>query len=124
MKLTRIWGNDEWTGGMLEASGLAAPLFTMERGPDLRIPEGIYRCFWRDPVQYKGSKYPDAIEVVVPGRTAILFHTGYRPKDSKGCIMLGYGLDTHSAELLHSKAAMKELMRFVNGTENLELWVV
>jgi len=55
----------------------------------------------------------------VPGRTAILFHGGNKPKHSKGCILLG-GVSkdskTHMPLLQHDHP-LRKLRRLFYGTE-------
>jgi len=49
------------------------------------IPVGTYLCR-----RYSSKAYPDTFEVTgVPGRTAILFHSGNTDDDTAGCILLG-----------------------------------
>lgn len=110
--LHRMWEGPDWTGGLLTVPGLPY-LFTMEPGPDKRILPGEYEVFKRDPVQYKGTKYPDAFEIIVPGRIAVLFHPGNRPNETKGCILPGCGLNFHQKMVEDSGSALKMMTEVV-----------
>lgn len=54
------------------------------------IPAGIYECRWGT-----FPKHGRAVEVTgVPGRSAILFHSGNTEEDTRGCLLLGNRLGT------------------------------
>lgn len=48
------------------------------------IPTGEYMC-----KPYSSPKYPNTWEIIVEGRTKILFHWGNFFTDSEGCILVG-----------------------------------
>ena len=124
VKLTRKWWADHWTGGLLYVPGIVpGPLFTMEPGPDKRIPEGKFHVFRRDPLKYKGAHYPDAFEIVVPGRVAVLFHQGAVPSHTKACIMPGFGLNVFTITLERSSTAMTAFYTALEGINEFTLIV-
>ncbi len=54
-----------------------------------RIPTGSYRC-----VRYHSTKFSNTFEIIgVPGRSAILFHMGNTPADTRGCVLVGESFD-------------------------------
>lgn len=125
--LHRLWFRPTWTGGLLTVPDPDVDfLFTMEPGPDKRIPPGEYEVFKRDPEQYKGTTYPDAFEVIVPGRIAILFHLGNYPQETKGCILPGCGLNFHRGMVEDSGTALKKITEAVGSKFTLvvreDLW--
>lgn len=50
----------------------------------LYIPAGRYRC-----KRFNGKKWPNTFEIIVPGHTAVLFHSGNVEADTRGCVLLG-----------------------------------
>ena len=51
------------------------------------VPTGLYEC-----VRHNGTRYRNVWEVThVPGRSAILIHSGNTIRDTRGCILVGYG---------------------------------
>ena len=96
----------------------------MEPGPDKRIPEGQFHVFRRDPLKYKGAHYPDAFEIVVPGRVAVLFPSGRRYLHTqKACIMPGFGLNVFTITLEHSSTAMTAFYTALEGVNEFSLIV-
>lgn len=75
------------------------------------IPVGSYEC-----VPHNGHRYKDTWKLKkVPGRVAILIHTGNTQKNTEGCILVGerYGeLDGQHA-ILGSKNAMSLLRKIL-----------
>lgn len=67
------------------------------------IPEGVYKC-----KKHNGAKFSNVWEVLdVPGRSAILIHSGNTLADTEGCILVGLGTD--AAGLTQSRAALMKL---------------
>ncbi len=49
------------------------------------IPPGVYTC-----IPHNSAKFPNTWEVSgVPGRAAILFHSGNTSRDTRGCVVFG-----------------------------------
>ncbi len=73
------------------------------------IPTGQYIC---KPV--KSQKYGDTWEVTgVAGRSGILFHRGNTDEDTRGCILLGRGVD--GGKITDSKKAFDKFSKKING---------
>jgi len=73
------------------------------------IPDGIY-----DLAPHNTKKFPDTFRIEnVPNRTAILFHTGNRLRDTHGCFLVGTEFRDCGADtmILNSKFAMNMLRR-------------
>lgn len=85
-RLIRVENSAAGLIGVLVIDGLVE-CFTLQPDPSdahFSIPPGRYSCR-----RFRGRKYPDTFEVVVPGHTALLFHAGNVEDDSEGCILLG-----------------------------------
>jgi hypothetical protein len=83
------------------------------------IPVGTYRAVRR----VRPSNGQEAFYLEdVPGRTAILIHTGNTIKDTEGCILLGRSFGYLSMPaILSSNHAMKEFMRWHQGKDEFIL---
>lgn len=68
------------------------------------IPEGTFDC-----VPYSSEKYPDTWEILVPGRTKILFHAANRASELMGCIAPGMTLSDTEFKVISSRTAMGKL---------------
>lgn len=78
-----------------------------------QIPAGKnYLC-----KRFSSEKHPNTFEVVVPGHSAVLFHTGNTEEDTLMCILLGYQLGTlgGARAVLQSKPAFKAFMDLMVG---------
>ena len=81
-----------------------------------RIPEGQYQC-----LPYSSKKYPDVVELQnVKNRSKILIHAGNYPKDTQGCIILGY-TSYKKNYVGTSKKALKEFFKKTSLTFELEI---
>lgn len=83
------------------------------------IPCGVYRLS-----KWNSGKFGDCAKVLdVQGRTNILFHAGNDINDTKGCILLGNGLDIQSDKpfILDSKYTMDVFLKLLD--EQNKLWV-
>jgi hypothetical protein len=133
LTLTRGQSTDQGTPGLLTCDGLS--LFTLElpwrdNTPQTScIPAGRYLCR-----PYSSTKYPGVYEVTgVPGRSAILIHTGnfagdvskgYK-SDVQGCILVGLARGSLDGQknVLSSRLAMDRLQAAV-GRNSFELVIV
>ena len=86
-KIIRLEQTEE---GALGALLLFGHYFCSTLEPDnedsvrFQIPEGTWYC-----KKFKGVKYKNTYEVVIPDHTALLFHPGNLEEDTTGCILLG-----------------------------------
>lgn len=116
----------EPTFGLLE-DGLGAHLLvTLERpwrnnevGVSC-IPLGTYRC-----VRTDSPHFGDTFEVLVEGRSHILFHSGNIDADTHGCIILGTHFGTLDGQpaVLESKTAREQFMQSLVGVNEFSLEV-
>lgn len=127
LTLTRQSTSNEGTFGTLKAPGIS--IHTAElpwRGNKRRescIPPGVYLC-----MPYSSPKFPNVYEVTgVPGRSAILFHSGnhagdrakgYR-SDVDGCILPGEGKGILQGQkaVTGARLAMDRLRTFIGKNE-------
>lgn len=87
-----------------------------------RIPAGPYQCFRR----WSASRKRDVFEVRgVPGRSAILIHSGNTVADTEGCILLGQreGFLDEQPAVLASRPAVDALMASLHGVNLFTLVV-
>ena len=76
-----------------------------------RIPEGTY-----DIVKHVSPRFGQCLWLQnIPGRSEILIHAGNTPRDTSGCILVGFALDGIEGRerLLASRAALKALLETV-----------
>ncbi len=126
-KLVRGFQNAHGTLGLLQIEGMDhRPLFTLENpqratSVDSLIPAGVYKC-----KPYSGTKFKDVYEVCdVPGRSAILFHSGNTEADTLGCILVGLSGDALAKHprIGNSREALDHLRELV-GKNEFQLEVV
>ena len=88
------------------------------------IPTGQYIC-----KRYSSVKFPNTFEVTdVTDRTYILFHAGYKVKNTEGCILLGSHVtklnDTaNKRALLNSGNTFSEFMKKLDGIDEFHLTI-
>ena len=85
------------------------------------IPAQQYRC-----VRTASSRFGETFAIEdVPGRQAVLFHTGNSVGDTKGCIILGqrFGTLDQGRAVLDSRSAFKEFMALMAGLDAFHLTV-
>src|SRR3990172_491156 len=84
------------------------------------IPAGSYRCVRR---LYHKHGYWTFEVMGVPGRTAILIHSGNTEDDSMGCILVGesFGVLKEKTAILSSKEGFKEFMERLKGQDEFLL---
>ena len=94
--LQRISQSDMGTFGVLMRDKM--PLcVTLERpwknnkARESCIPAGLYQVH-----PHSGAKFKNVWEIVVPGRTAILFHAGNTLQDTTGCVLVGRSFNSHT----------------------------
>jgi len=86
-----------------------------------QIPAGIYKC-----KRYHGTKWKDTFEIVVPGHTGLLFHSGNREEDSLGCPLLGQYPDKLKGQraVLNSGATFEKFMNLLNNVQEFDLEII
>jgi len=86
------------------------------------IPLGSYHCS-----RYRSKKFGNTFVVEdVLGRSGILFHSGNRATDSKGCIILARKFHTFSPNdrgVMESKEAMASFLDEMKGEKNFALHI-
>ena len=136
LTLKRVLFSDDGTAGVL-ISGNRPLCITLEE--DWRdnakglscIPEGSYLC-----MRFDAPTHGTTYEVVkVPGRTAVLFHSGNTEADTEGCILLGKefgslrakddqsGLMEIQLAALRSKEAFESFMKHMQGAATFVLHI-
>ncbi|WP_398470726.1 DUF5675 family protein [Tardiphaga sp.] len=124
--LTRLSIQGNAVIGTLGVPGMPLPLWTLEDLPNGNkpniscIPADDYKCRehgWNgEPVKFK-----KVWEVRnVPGRSAILFHAGNTEADTRGCILVGMGVQ--QGRLLSSAEAIAQ-MRWKIGANGFDLQI-
>jgi hypothetical protein len=87
------------------------------------IPAARYLCR-----RFHSEKHPNTFEITaVPGRSAILFHTGNVPqKDLLGCVGVGEKFEPLNGAnaIQESQAGFAELLRRTSGLNEFELEIV
>lgn len=118
-------------GGLIfECFALQEDTAGLERGKDLRVPEGSYKLkrhpksrFEKTLREITGRKDEEMLNLyseAVPYDRHILIHWGNTDKDTQGCILLGKTKASDNESIGSSRAACKEfydLMRGVNLDE-------
>jgi hypothetical protein len=86
-----------------------------------QIPAGIYKCR-----RYHGTKWTDTFEIIVPGHTALLFHSGNTETESLGCILLGQYPDKLKGQraVLNSGATFEKFMNLLSNVQEFEVEIV
>lgn len=90
-----------------------------ERGK-LYIVQGVYHC-----QRFHGAKWPDTFEIIVPGHTAVLFHSGNVEADTQGCVLLGatVGKLKGNRAVLNSGATFNEFLQRTKAIKEFPLFV-
>lgn len=125
IKLARLTEIEEGTFGCMSLRGV--PLFvTVEpnwrnNGKNSCIPAGVHAC-----KSYSSEKYPNTIEIIVPGRDKILIHNGNLEDDSLGCIILGkkFGLIKNKIGVMESAVALKEFREITKKYTYFRLTII
>lgn len=94
IKLTRTDQSEQGTFGVLSMDGIPLAVTCEDPWNDNQtgiscIPDGEYLC-----VPHNGVHFQNVWELEgVPGRSAILIHSGNTIKDTRGCILVGKSFD-------------------------------
>ncbi len=82
--LHRILEDDYGIHGQIKAEDGTVLCYTIER-TGKSISEGEFQC-----IPHNSPAHPGTWEITnVPGRSAILIHTGNTEEDSEGCVIIG-----------------------------------
>lgn len=99
----------------------------LERGKDLRIPEGTYKL-----KRHKGSRFEKTLREItgrenesmicvyndlVPFDRYILIHWGNTDKDTQGCILLGETKANDNESIGGSRSACKKFYNLMDGVD-------
>lgn len=120
--VTRAFGNDQVTLGILQIAGMDHdPIYTLEnpwrnnKRKESCIPTGSYPC-----QTYSGTRYKDVWVVKgVLDRSAILIHFGNTAADTDGCLLLGMNVGRMSGQpaVLDSRKAIQYLRSLLGEKE-------
>jgi len=123
MKLVRIEMSDQGAIGVLTVDN-SVFCFVLEPDKDqqgkLYILPGLYQCR-----RFHGQKWPNTFEIVVPGHTAVLFHSGNTEADTLGCLLLGssVGKLKGNRAVLNSGATFQEFLNITKALQTFPLVV-
>ncbi len=88
-----------------------------------KVPIGTYTCVRGIHKLHPDSQEFETFEVMdVPGHTGILFHCGNTNADSDGCILLGIN-QIKGSEILKSKLAFQQFMKYLEGVNSFNLTI-
>lgn len=124
VKIVRL---EQGVDGALGALLLYGHYFCSTLEPDdndpkrFQIPAGVYEC-----KRFHGAKWKDTFEIIVPGHSALLFHSGNVESDSLGCILLGQYPDRLRGKraILNSGATFQYFMNELEGIKTFTLEIV
>ena len=117
VRIVRVERSEDGLIGVLTIDG-RADCWTLqpdERDQHFSIPVGSYLC-----KRFHGKRWQDTFEIIVPGHTALLFHSGNRESDTEGCILLGEEvgeLNGKRAVLASGKAYVEFMKKMGNDQE-------
>lgn len=123
MKITRYYDDDKVTLGVMWLNERHHPIYTLElpwkdnQQSKSCIPTGNYLC-----MHHTGTRFPDSFILDdVPGRSAILIHTGNYTRDTYGCILPGLGVLPDRPMVTRSHDAMNILREYYQDEEDFNL---
>ena len=82
------------------------------------IPEGYYICR-----RIVSPRFGDCFEIIVPGRTAIIFHAANWASELKGCIALGLSAHSNEYKVMSSKLAIAKFNDALKSIEEFKLYI-
>jgi len=111
--IVRIIRLEQSSEGALGSLVLLDYLFCSTLEPDFndpersQIPPGTYMC-----KRFKGNKWKDTFEIIVPGHEFVLFHAGNIEDHTDMCVLLGQytGKLRNQRAVLNSGDTFKEFM--------------
>ena len=122
-RIVRLEESDQGALGVFLFQGVIF-CFTLE--PDKndkgrpQIPQGVYHC-----QRFHGTKWPNTFEILVPGHTAVLFHSGNVEADTKMCVLLGAttGKLKGNRAVLNSGTTFEAFMKRLSDVNEFSLFV-
>ena len=130
VKIFRVESSKDGTFGVMTIDDrvlcvtLERPWLSNTKGVSC-IPAGNYHCS-----SYQSKKFGNTfiVDAVPGGRSGILFHSGNRAKDSKGCIILARKFhtftDPNDRGVMESKDAMVSFLKVMSEENNFMLQIV
>lgn len=123
MRIVRL---EESAQGALGVMLIDSVIFCFTLEPDrnerskLYIPRGVYHC-----QRFRGTKWPNTFEIVVPGHTAVLFHSGNVEADTLGCVLLGatVGKLRGNRAVLNSGETFKNFLSLTENVNEFPLFI-
>jgi hypothetical protein len=87
----------------------------------LYISSGNYQC-----VRFHGSKWPNTFEILVPGHSAILFHSGNIEADTLGCLLLGSSVGKLKGDraVLNSGQTFQSFLDYTKDVNSFPLEII
>lgn len=82
------------------------------------IPEGLYEC-----KRVESPRFGGTFEIVVPGRTHILFHAANFPDELSGCVALGLRADERCFAVRQSRKAVQSFLHILEDINVFTLHV-
>ncbi len=124
LTLSRCTSGPYGTFGLL-SNGVIPLCLTLEDPPNNNavgvscIPRGTYKC-----TPHNGQQFKDVwILNGVPGRTAILIHSGNTIENTRGCILVGMGMGMFNGQpgIANSQMALNLLRKTLPKNFTLEI---
>ena len=127
VELLRLEKSSQGLIGILRIDGVVF-CFTLEKD-DTFLKQGCYHC-----KRFSGTKWPDTFEIVVPGHTAVLFHSLNVETETQGCVgiasTVGYlngvraiGVPVRPGDKFNSKVTFEKFMELLQGQNFFKLFV-
>lgn len=123
-KLTRFYAGPFVTLGLLKINNEHKPIFTLERAwqdnkNDVScIPTGCYKV-----VPFSSLEHPNVFKLLeVPDRDGVLIHVGNYTSNTKGCILVGLGVNGVTPMVSNSDEAMM-FLRSLIGNDTFTLTI-
>lgn len=82
------------------------------------IPEGYYDC-----MRSESPRFGETFEILVPGRSHILFHAANYSHELEGCIALGLSAAQKEIAVYQSKVATSRFIEQFNGLHSFNLHI-
>jgi len=130
MKVAEIVRLEKSDQGLIGVLRFDEVVFCMTLEPDTTfLKQGSYHC-----QRFSGTKWPDTFEIVVPGHTAVLFHSLNVETETRGCVGLaatvGYldgvraiGVPARPGDKFNSKVTFEKFMERLKGQDFFTLFV-
>ena len=115
LKLSVIIFQKDHRIGVLSING--GVFTTLDLGIDRNfLPSGKYPC-----KKVVSHSFGETFEIEVEGHSKVYFHNGNFPKDTNGCVLLGFGYDPTVPMVTHSKTAFEKFKQLLQDVNSFEL---